>query len=424
MRNSRKTAAAVAALLSFGLVAAACGSSSNSSSNTTSGGASTTASANAATTAAGPTTTAGHTGGTIVLGNEQEPDCMDWMGSCGGASWGYWAVGVQTMPFPYDIVKNGDNWEYKASNVLTGEPTLVSSPKQVVTYKINPAAVWSDGTPISSTDFKYTVEQVQAGKDIYDTTGFNQIESVNDSDPATAVITFKTPYASWNGLFQQYGIFPSHILQGKDRDALMKDGYTWSAGPWKLQAWNKGVDIALVPNDKYWGQKPLVDKVDMKFLTDSAAEFQAFKSGQVFAIGPQPQLDAIDQINAGPSRGHGGHQRRHRQREALWMNNGKAPFDDVAVRQAIGYAIDRNAIVNRLFGGIGVKEAINSLNPPIQAAVLEPTGVRELQARPRPGQQHHDRRGLCQGFATASGPRAARRCRSSSSPPPATSAVS
>jgi peptide/nickel transport system substrate-binding protein len=53
--------------------------------------------------------------------------------------------------------------------------------------------------------------------------------------------------------------------------------------------------------------------------------------------------------------------------EALWINNSKAPFDDKAVRQAFAYAIDRDAIVNKLFGGIGVTKAVNSLNPPILA---------------------------------------------------------
>ena len=50
------------------------------------------------------------------------------------------------------------------------------------------------------------------------------------------------------------------------------------------------------------------------------------------------------------------------------INNAKAPFDDKAVRQAIGDAIDRDSIVNRLFGSIGVTAAINSLNPPIVEA--------------------------------------------------------
>ena len=78
----------------------------------------------------------------------------------------------------------------------------------------------------------------------------------------------------------------------------MKDGYTWSGGPW-FAKWNKGDSIVLTPNPKYWGPKPHLDKVVFKFETDTAAEFQAFKSGQVDAIYPQPQLDVVDAIKAG-----------------------------------------------------------------------------------------------------------------------------
>ncbi len=123
----------------------------------------TTPASGAATTAGGGTTpgsTPARTGGTITLGNEQDFDCADWMGSCGGSSCGFWAMEVQTMPTPYNLVLDGDKWVCKASNLLAGEPTVVTSPKQVVTYKINPAAVWSDGQPITSTDFKYTWDQV------------------------------------------------------------------------------------------------------------------------------------------------------------------------------------------------------------------------------------------------------------------------
>ena len=49
-------------------------------------------------------------GGTLVIGMEQEGDCMDWISSCGGTSWTYWAVGSQTMPRAFDTVKDGDDW--------------------------------------------------------------------------------------------------------------------------------------------------------------------------------------------------------------------------------------------------------------------------------------------------------------------------
>jgi len=142
LRNTRATGRTIAVLLGVAFIAAACGSSSKTSSPTTAAPTATTSGSGATTTAApAATTTPPKTGGTITLGNEQEPDCLDWMGSCGGSSWGFWAVGVQTMPFPFDIVKDGDTWVYKASSLLTGEPTVVTSPKMVVTYKINPKAV-------------------------------------------------------------------------------------------------------------------------------------------------------------------------------------------------------------------------------------------------------------------------------------------
>ncbi len=292
---------------------------------------------------------------------------MDWMGSCGGSTYGSWSAQYFTTARPYDYVKGSDGeWAYKASNLLTGEPTI-SSDGLTVTYKINPKAVWNDGKPITSTDFKYTWDQVAHGKDIYDTSVYKDVSAVDDSDPATVVVTYSKVNASWQDLFESYGLYPSHILDGKDRDAETKDGYTWSAGPYQLVKWDKGVGATFEPNPNYWGTKSKIAKIEEKFFADTAAEFQAFKAGEVDTIGPQPQLDAIDAINAGGLPGKSVVDGNTGNVEALWINNAAAPFDDVAVRQAFAYAIDRDAIVNKLFGGIGVTKAVQSLNPPILA---------------------------------------------------------
>src|SRR5260221_14487068 len=80
----------------------------------------------------------------------------------------------------------------------------------------------------------------------------------------------------------------------------MKDGYTFSAGPWKLDGgasgWQKGKTITLVPNDKFWGPKPTIAKIVFQFIPESAAEFQAIKSGQVLAAYPLPQDGILDQL--------------------------------------------------------------------------------------------------------------------------------
>lgn len=313
------------------------------------------------------------TGGTLVIGAEQEPDCVDFIGSCGGSTWGDYMVKEQTLPSAMIFVRGENNdYSYKHSIVLSEEPVLETTPVQKITYKINPKAVWSDGVPITAADFKYTWDQIANGTDVYDKTGYDLIAGVDDSNPASPVVTFKEgkTFADWKSLFTaNYGIYPSHVLIGKDRNAEMKDGYEISGGPWKLAGgkagWVKTDNITLVPNEAYWGVKPKLDKVIFKVQADTSAEFTAFKSGQTSAIWPQPQLDAVDQINAGLPGVSKDISAKTGNFEALWLNNGVFPFNDVAVRQAVAYALDRGAIVKRLFGALGVNEPLNDINGPI-----------------------------------------------------------
>src|SRR4029079_8569211 len=100
-------------------------------------------------------------------------------------------------------------------------------------------------------------------KDVYDTTGYEDIAQVDTSDPKVAVVTFTQPFAGWRDLFGGfYFLLPSHLLQGKNRHTMMKDGYAFSGGPWKLDGgatgWKKGRSLTLVPNEAYWGTHPQI----------------------------------------------------------------------------------------------------------------------------------------------------------------------
>src|SRR6516162_8789727 len=89
----RRRGGAVVTAGALVLVMAACGSSSKSGAPNSSGPAFT-----------GPVPQ----GGTVVIGAEQEPDCFDWIGQCGGSQWGTWMAQIQTQPMAIrDVMKDG-----------------------------------------------------------------------------------------------------------------------------------------------------------------------------------------------------------------------------------------------------------------------------------------------------------------------------
>ncbi len=343
MERTRKRSALLALLVILGLIAAACGGDTDD--NEGAGGDTDT------TTETTEKQEAAVKGGTAVFGAEQEPDCADWIASCAGASWGTYTMAAHTMPRSFDF--DAKTSELVPSILLAGEPKLEPGPPQKVTYKLNPKAVWSDGTPITSADYKYTWDQIVTGEDIYDKTGYDQITSVDDSDPQTVIVTFKTQYAAWKDLFGGfYGIYPKHIVGTGDeaaRNAAMKDGYKFSGGPWIIDAWTKGQEVKLIPNPKWYGKPANLDAIVFKFIADTAAAQQAYKTAQVSMIYPQAQLELADlkalpdtKFDAITSLSY----------EALWFNTTKFPVDSKAVRQALAFATDRGAAVKTLFGPV------------------------------------------------------------------------
>ena len=154
--RSKSFVSVVALFAVLAIVAAACGSSSSKG-----GGSSTT------TKAAAPS---GNTSGTLTVGAEQDAACADWVDQCASSSWGSYMMAYQTMPRVFNYAKGADgNWTEIPSPTMASMPTVATvNGKQTVTYTISPNAVWSDGQPISSEDFKYTWDQIAHGKNIYD----------------------------------------------------------------------------------------------------------------------------------------------------------------------------------------------------------------------------------------------------------------
>jgi peptide/nickel transport system substrate-binding protein len=305
-----------------------------------------------------PRPSSAQAGGTLTIAAEQELDCADWLASCAGSTWGTWTYGVHTLPRPFDQLGG----KYVPNVLLKSEPKLEPGPPQKVTYEIGEKAQWSDAQPITSHDFKYTWQQIVTGQDVLDTSGYENIDSIDDSNPKVAVVTFKRgeDYAAWRDLFgAPYGILPSHLLEGNDRSALMTDGYDWSGGPY-IGKWTRGSDITLTANPNWYGTKPKIQTIVFRFITETTSQAEAFKTGQVDAAYPSPQAETAELFDV-PGAKHFVNARTT-SLEGLFLNTGRFPFQSKKVRQAVAYSLNRNAIVKNLFGALGVTKASQSLN--------------------------------------------------------------
>src|SRR5262249_35425964 len=145
----------------------------------------------------------------------------------------------------------------------------------------------------------------------YNTTGYNLIDSIDTSDPKTAVIKFKSVFVDWPDLFGGvYGgffekaAFPNADPAKPDLSKEMQDSIPFSGGPWILDSWSQDPAV-FVRNDKWFGADdsarggvPLLDKVTIVPRLDQPTEIQSLLSGEVSAIFPQPSDQSLlDQVS-------------------------------------------------------------------------------------------------------------------------------
>ena len=321
-------------LVALALVLAACGSSSKKSSNSTG------SSSNQ------------KKGGALVIGAEQWPDCINPITQCANSSWLQWLVPIHVLPRLMELDKNN---VFVASPLLTKAPSVSngdvkSGPPFSVTYHLNPKAVWSDGTPITSADVVFSLHAYNDTKGSLSTAGYDQVDFAKTTTPdaQTVNVVFKKVYADWqdvgggfSGVILEKKMFPS-----TDVSTSMQQSVTFSGGPWLLKSFNKSQEI-LVPNPKYWdtSRTPFLSQVTFVPRTDTNAEVQALKSGEVSAIYPQPAADNVPQLvgAAGVGTSFGA----TTQYENIWFNAKPGhPFADPKLRQAFSYAFDRQKFLD------------------------------------------------------------------------------
>jgi peptide/nickel transport system substrate-binding protein len=293
-------------------------------------------------------------GGRIVIGAEQWAQCLNPITTCAQVSYVFWAILNPVIPKAMTL-DDKSNWI--ASPLLTEAPTLanggIATNPFTITYHLDPRAVWADGTPITAADFDFTWKAIMHTTGAQVTVGYDQITGVTGPDPHTVVVRFKQIVVDWEDLFGgpfqgilEKAAFPQVDPDKPDLRTAMSSSLPFSGGPWILQSWDKQQAV-LVRNPKYWGHQPYLDQVTFVPREDQATEINSLLSGEIAAIWPQPSnVSLLRQLQENPNAqaraGAGTYF------EALWFNVEHPPLDDSHVREALMYAIDRQAVIDAI----------------------------------------------------------------------------
>ena len=258
---------------------------------------------------------------------------------------------------PQMTLADGDGTWHPNPAYLTNVKDEEVDGKTVVTYDINPDAVFNDDTPIDWRVFETMWKFNNAeNPDVVanSTDGYDQIESVTagESDKQ-AVVTYKQAYPWWQALFDRV-LHPSVVDAQTFNEGYLKNPHPeWGAGPYKVDQfdYNSGT-VSFVPNEKWWGEKPKLDKVTYRQM-ESQATINAYQAGEVDAveITNKDHLAVAKTVKDTVLRG------TLRPSNYLVTLNAKTPtLEDVKVREAVFTGMDRETLAQVRFNGMDYTE--------------------------------------------------------------------
>ena len=258
---------------------------------------------------------------------------------------------------PQMTLADGDGTWHPNPAYLTNVKDEEVDGKTVVTYDINPDAVFNDDTPIDWRVFETMWKFSNAeNPDVVanSTDGYDQIESVTagESDKQ-AVVTYKQAYPWWQALFDRV-LHPSVVDAQTFNEGYLKNPHPeWGAGPYKVDQfdYNSGT-VSFVPNEKWWGEKPKLDKVTYRQM-ESQATINAYQAGEVDAveITNKDHLAVAKTVKDTVLRG------TLRPSNYLVTLNAKTPtLEDVKVREAVFTGMDRETLAQVRFNGMAYTE--------------------------------------------------------------------
>lgn len=240
------------------------------------------------------------------------------------------------------------------------EPSLaksweISPDGRVYTFKLREGVRFHDGTSLDATAVKSSLDRpidpnhpaYKWGKWSFVTGNLSVVKQVEVVDPLTVRVTLKSAYAPF---LVSLADVSTYVVSPKAVDASKEDfpNHPVGTGPYRFGSWNRGSQILLERWDGYWGPRPRAARLVYRWMVEDQARVTELLTGNVDLIVPVPP-EVLPQLQKDPNVAV------YRQRGVhfwyLGLNLDKKPLNDRRVRQAIAYAVDKQAITRDTLRG-------------------------------------------------------------------------
>jgi ABC-type transport system substrate-binding protein len=241
-------------------------------------------------------------------------------------------------------------WDY---DTLSPKPGLARwsypDPKTMV-LDINAGVKFHDGTPLDAEAVKFNLDRNRSDPRSNVKADLTSIDAVEITGPMQITLKLKNADTALPAIFSDRAgmmVSPTNIkvLGGEtDRKPV-------GAGPWKFVSWADNQALIVTRNESYWRPgRPYLDGIEFNIIPELATGLRSVVAGQndmAFALPARlkPVIDRAKnlQVVTGPTL----------YCIQLYINHGRAPLDDVKVRQALNFAVDRDSFVKATLAGLG-----------------------------------------------------------------------
>lgn len=251
-------------------------------------------------------------------------------------------VAAQVWPQPFML---GDKRALVADQTFLSSAEVVTLKPQTVLYQIKPQAVWSDGVPITASDFveAWREQRAETRTPAQDPTlaqGYADIASIKSSQRGRWVtVVFKKPFADWEALFNN--LVPAHVVRANGWATAFTLGGREpmvSGGPFMVTSYQAGRRLVLQRNPRYWGPVAGLARITFEQLNPTE-DVEALRSGAVQMVVPPADPSLVRAIEAVP--GVAISRWTSLAVEQLDLNQTTPWMADPTIRRAVTKALDR-----------------------------------------------------------------------------------